>query len=403
MVDNAADAVTENADEGIDTVQSSITHALAANVENLTLTGYAAINGTGNALDNLLTGNAYDNVLDGGAGADTLAGGLGNDTYVLDSLADTVVENLNQGTDTVQCGFDYALGVNLENLTFVGLDALNGYGNELANVMTGNGGSNYLWGGIGADTLKGGGGNDLMQGGADNDILNDTAGNNFFDGGAGADTMTGGTGNDLFMGGAGNDTITTGTGADVILFNRGNGKDTIKASTGSDNTLSLGGGIAYSDLTLSKSSNNLILGLGNGEQITLQNWYASTANHSILNLQMVAEAMAGFDAQGSDTLLDDKVENFDFLGLVDRFDADLAANPSLTSWDVMHALLDVHLAGSDGEALGGDLAYQYGKNGTLAGIGVGAAQEVISGAQFGSSAQVLRPLGSLQEGLVKLG
>ncbi len=109
-------------------------------------------------------------------------------------------------------------------------------------------------------------------------------------------------------------------------------------------------------------------------------------------------------AQGSDPLLDDKVENFDFLGLVDRFDADLAANPALTSWDVMHALLDVHLAGSDGEALGGDLAYQYGKNGTsLAGIAVGAAQEVVSSAQFGSSAQVLRPLESLQEGLVRLG
>ena len=75
VVDNAGDLVTENANEGTDTVNASVSYALAANIENLTLTGSAAINGTGNALNNAITGNAAANVLDGGAGADILSGG----------------------------------------------------------------------------------------------------------------------------------------------------------------------------------------------------------------------------------------------------------------------------------------------------------------------------------------
>ncbi|MBS4099090.1 MAG: hypothetical protein KGZ83_19950 [Sulfuricella sp.] len=331
-----------------------------------------------------------------------MSGGLGNDVYVVDDSGDQVVEGLDEGTDTVQSGIDYTLGANLENLTLTGTADLSGTGNDLANTLTGNAAGNYLWGGLGADRLSGGAGYDILQGGADNDTLNDSADNSLLDGGAGTDVLTGGTGNDLLIGGIGNDTITTGSGADLIAFNKGDGKDTVKASSGADNALSLGGGIQYADLAFRKSGNNLILDTGNSENITLQNWYAATTNHSVLTLQVIADAMAGFDAASSDPLLNQKVQTFDFAALATRFDAALAATPTLTSWSLSNVLLDAHLAGSDSAALGGDLAYQYGKAGSLGGIAVTAAQNVIAGTTFGTQAQALQPLAGLQEGMVKL-
>ncbi len=83
-VDSAGDQVVERAGEGIDRVRASISHQLAANVEILTLTGTADINGFGNALDNTIVGNAGNNVLNGGAGNDAMAGGAGNDIYDVD-------------------------------------------------------------------------------------------------------------------------------------------------------------------------------------------------------------------------------------------------------------------------------------------------------------------------------
>ena len=80
IVDNTGDVVAENIDEGTDIVQSSVTYTLSANVENLTLTGTASINGTGNDLNNIITGNTGNNVLSGLAGNDTLTGSSGNDT-----------------------------------------------------------------------------------------------------------------------------------------------------------------------------------------------------------------------------------------------------------------------------------------------------------------------------------
>ncbi len=242
----------------------------------------------------------------------------------------------------------------------------------------------------------------MLQGGADNDQVQDSGGQNLLDGGSGDDVLTGASGNEVFIGGTGNDMITTGSGADLILFNRGDGQDVINASIGPDNTLSIGGGIRYSDLSLSKSGKDLVLDAGNGDSATLKNWYAASNYHSVLNLQVIADAMADFDASGTDPLRNNKVEQFNFAGLVGRFDQARAANPTLTSWSLTNALLDFHTGDSDIAAIGGDLAYQYDHAGSLAGIGVSAAQNVLGNAQMGTAAQTLQPLANLQEGVVKL-
>jgi Ca2+-binding RTX toxin-like protein len=163
IVDNAGDVVVEAADGGIDTVQSSISHALRVNVENLVLTGNAAVNGTGNAAANVLTGNGASNVLDGLAGADTMSGGNGNDTYVVENAGDVVIELVGGGTDSVQAWTSYTLTANVEKLKLYGSADIDGTGNELANTVAGNTGHNILDGGFGADTLNGGGGGDVFR------------------------------------------------------------------------------------------------------------------------------------------------------------------------------------------------------------------------------------------------
>ncbi|MFZ2300910.1 MAG: putative Ig domain-containing protein [Gallionella sp.] len=395
FVDNAGDNVIELANEGSDTVFSSVNWTLGANVEGIYLTGTTAINATGNELNNSLTGSAN-------SAANILTGGLGNDTYYV-GAGDIVVENAGEGTDTVYAYVDHTLGANFENLYFGASTAANLTGNDSANSIVGGAGNNLLIGLDGNDILMGSGGNDLMQGGSGNDNLNDTSGKNLFDGGAGLDYLTGGAGNEFFTGGAGNDTLTTGTGADIIAFNRGNGQDILNGSVGTDNTISLGGGIQYSDLALSKSGNDLILEVGSNEQITLKSWYDTTANYkSVLNLQVVADAMAAFDPASADPMLNKTIQDFNFTAIVASFDQARGANSTFLHWNAMNSLLNAHLSASDTEALGGDLAHQYGKNGSFSGMNLTAAQNVINAPQFGAQAQTLNSLQDLQGGLMTL-
>ncbi|MFB2552933.1 calcium-binding protein [Ensifer soli] len=227
IVDTFGDMVIERANEGRDTVESAINWALGQNVEDLKLTGtgYAAphINGTGNALANLITGNDGNNVLsglggndtlrggagldqlfggdgndilDGGTFADRMEGGAGNDTYYVDNFRDSLVEAAGAGIDRVYSSIDFTLGDNVEHLTLTdapssltGAPPVRATGNSLANEIAGNSVANTLQGLGGNDQLSGLGGNDRLEGGDGNDRLN---------GGLGQDTLIGGGGNDVF-------------------------------------------------------------------------------------------------------------------------------------------------------------------------------------------------------------
>lgn len=266
VVDNVGDAVVELAGEGVETVRASVSHALAANFEDLILTGVGTIDAAGNELDNHLVGNDGNNRLDGGAGADAMAGGRGNDIYVVDRVGDVVTESAVEGSDTVISGIDYALGANVENLTLSGIGDRHGTGNELDNVIVGNAGNNVLDGGSGADTLAGGAGDDnfiidnvgdtvieamdagvdavfaavtcTLSGNVENLSLTgstniDGTGNesaNTLTGNTGANRLDGGTGADAMAGGSGDDTYVVDSVGDVVREFFGEGSDSVLAS-----------------------------------------------------------------------------------------------------------------------------------------------------------------------------
>ena len=247
---DALDTLVEKSDEGTDEVRTSVAWQLGDNFENLTLTGTSAINGTGNALNNVLVGNSAANVLDGGAGndkldggagndtldggagADTLKGGAGDDTYVVDNAGDVVVENASEGTDTVNASVSYSLADNVENLTLTGSTAINGTGNALNNVLVGNSAANVLDGGAGNDTLDGGGGSDYLKG---------------------------------------------GIGSDVYLFARNFGNDTIEdvdATAGNMDALYFDSSISSNGVSVARMGDSLTLAVAaGGGQLEVKNWF----------------------------------------------------------------------------------------------------------------------------------
>ncbi|MEH2202157.1 beta strand repeat-containing protein [Nostoc sp.] len=362
IVDNAGDTITEGLNAGTDLVKSSVSFVLADNVENLTLTGTDAINGTGNSLKNILIGNtganilsggdgndslfgssgndtllggAGDDTLDGGLGTDSLNGGAGNDTYTVDNVNDTITEGLNAGIDLVKSSVSWVLADNVEKLTLTGSGVINGTGNNLDNVLIGNGSANILSGGDGNDSLIGGAGNDSLIGGAGDDTL---------DGGAGIDSLNGGAGNDTYTIDNLKDTIAEGLNAGIDLvkssvswvladnlenltltgsatIGTGNSLDNILIGNGSANTLTGGDG---KDSLFGSSGNDTLLGgtgddtLDGGTGIDSLNGGDGNDIYTVDNLSdIITEGLnAGTDLVNSSVswVLGDNLENLTLTG-----------------------------------------------------------------------------------------
>ena len=293
-VRNHDDVVVEEKNEGTDLIYTDITYTAPANVENLTLTGSGNIYGFGNNADNTLIGNSGNNrlsagrgndvlygmdgndlllggddsdrlyggngndilrgdngndyldggegndKLEGGTGTDTMRGGRGNDTYYVDNAGDTVIEERNEGIDTIYTSVTYTAPTNVENLTLTGNGNIYGFGNNADNTLIGNSGNNRLSAGRGNDVLYGMDGNDLLLGGDDSDRLY---------GGNGNDILRGGSGNDYLDGGEGNDKLEGDIGNDTYIFAKGYGHDVIEDYSGR-NTVQFGHGLRPEDLSV---------------------------------------------------------------------------------------------------------------------------------------------------------
>ena len=418
IVDNTADVVAENAGAGTDSVFASADYTLSANVENLTLTGTDNLNGTGNALDNLITGNAGDNTLngmagndtlDGGAGVDTMIGGAGNDTYYVDNTADVIAENLNEGTDSVYASATYTLSDNIENLTLTGTANIDGTGNALNNAITGNSGANVIDGGAGADTMTGGAGNDtyivdnagdsvteaanagtdtvfssvsytlaanvenmtltgaanidatgnelnnVLVGNTGNNRLYGLAGNDTLTGNQGSDLLDGGTGADAMAGNAGDDTYVVDSAADTVTELADEGIDTVQSSI----TYTLGSDIE--NLTLTGTAN--LNGTGNA----LNNVVTGNSGNNVLDGGAGVDTLAG--STGNDTYIVDETADIVVEGLNAGTDNVLSSATYTLSDNIENLTLtgSADLNGT-GNALANTITANSGLN-TLAGLG----------------------------------
>jgi hypothetical protein len=208
-----------------DTLSASVTTTLPGGVENLTLTGTAAINGTGNANNNVLRGNSANN---------TLTGLDGNDTYsFLANTAlgtDTITETTTGGIDNLDfTGTTAGVNVNL------GITTSQTVNSRLKLILSANNVIENATGGTGNDRLTGNALNNTLNGGSGNDQLQGLGGDDILWGGLGDDILTGGLGNDQYRF-QGNGVFSSSLGVDYITqFDAG--QDQIALSLGTFNAI----------------------------------------------------------------------------------------------------------------------------------------------------------------------
>jgi Ca2+-binding RTX toxin-like protein len=315
-VDSSGDAVIEFANQGFDTVNSSVSFTLPDSVESLNLTGFGNIDGVGNSSFNIIKGNNGNNTIKGEGGDDLLTGGAGINTIDGGTGTNTVIEEANANftltPTSLQFGANVDTLINIQNAQLTGgisdnkMDAsafkgsVNLFGNDGNDQLIGGSGNDSLAGGNGSDRLTGGAGNDTLDGGNDTSFdsvieagnVNFTLTNTSLTGN-GTDTLrgieaaqlTGGSGNNTIdttqfdlggvtiFGGEGNDIIKTGKTNDTIrgeggddIMNAGAGIDTYFVDSTKDQVIedSPDGGkdfvISSVSFTLGANVENLTLG-----------------------------------------------------------------------------------------------------------------------------------------------
>jgi Ca2+-binding RTX toxin-like protein len=352
IVDNAGDAVTESANEGVDTVKSGVDFTLGANLENLTLTGEAEA-GTGNALANILVGNDASNVLDGKDGADKMAGGKSDDIYIVDDIKDVVTEKAGEGdADRIQASLSnftgkYSLAVNVEQLVFQTNSGgqVELVGNAASNIITASGNSRYR--------LLGGAGNDRLSGADQGDFL---------DGGTGADVMIGGKGDDAYVvdhagdfilenaSGGGNDGITASIDIDLEADNYLNvenvslvGKAVRADGNAADNLLA---GNALANTLVGEGGNDSLNGAAGADKL-----FGGTGN-DLLDGGTGADRLAG--GSGNDQYFVDNAGDKIIENIGEGRDT-VTASVSFTLTDDVH-VEDLILTGAAAKGIGNDQA-----------------------------------------------
>ena len=294
--DNVYDVIVKVSDNG--TPIASDTQALAitvTNVNGIIYNGTVAadvvsgtpeddiLNGAGG--NDTLSGLGGNDTLNGGTGADTLIGGTGNDLYIVDNTGDVVVENANEGTDTVQASVNYTLSANVENLILTGVGNINGTGNALNNTITGNSGNNTLIGLGGADTLDGGAGNDTASYAASPAGVTVSLATGQASGGDAAgdillnvENLTGSAFNDTLEGDSGNNVLAGGAGIDTVSYEHAAAGVTVSLAitaaqnTGGAGTDTLTGfeyltGSGFNDVLTGSSAANILMGLGGDDTL----------------------------------------------------------------------------------------------------------------------------------------
>ena len=168
--------------------------------------------------DDTLSGGDGNDTLNGGAGNDVLRGGAGFDiaSYAGASSGVNVTLYVSGPFNTVGAGID-------ELVSIAGIE-----GSDHADVLTGDGSSNFLAGGSGDDLLTGHEGLDTLRGGSGNDTITGGDDDDTLEGGDGADALGGGYGRDLIIGGAGGDILGGGDEGDRFVL--GFGADAADAS-----------------------------------------------------------------------------------------------------------------------------------------------------------------------------